>query len=193
MTDRRQQILAAAVDLMHAEGLKAVTVRAVATRVGIGASTLRHYFPSQADLHEAMVRHTVRSHVGDRSIHDREIPARDRLSECLLQFLPTNEAEIHQAAQSWQVLLERAGEAEDAERAATVSRWIADEGTGAIENWLRILRAEGVALRDSVEEVAAVLGTYADGLLAALIFDRRFTLELARTRLRRMVEVWIET
>lgn len=54
---RRGLIVDAALDLLHREGLAAVTARRVASAVGVGAMTLYTYVDGQDDLHRAMVAH----------------------------------------------------------------------------------------------------------------------------------------
>ena len=53
--DRRGQIVDAAVAIARVEGLPGLSVRRVATAADVGASTLRHYFPTQRELHEAVI------------------------------------------------------------------------------------------------------------------------------------------
>ncbi|QTV79795.1 TetR/AcrR family transcriptional regulator [Microbacterium sp. NIBRBAC000506063] len=88
MVDRRKQILAAARELAATGGLAAVSVRSVATRAGIGASTLRHYFPTQQELHDAVLGATFDANLRDLRIAETAVSAEDRLVECLWQFLP---------------------------------------------------------------------------------------------------------
>lgn len=189
MPDRRDQILEAANSLMHSGGLKAVTVRAVAAEAGIGASTLRHYFRSQTDLHEALVRTDVRSRIRDLRIHDANLPAEERLVECLVQFLPKDREEVLAAADSWQVLLERIRDIDPDATGTSIVRWLADEGTGTIREWLTVLEGEGVKLPGSADEVAQMLGTHCDGLLASLMLDPRFTTDAARAQLAALVGI----
>ena len=76
---RREEIVLAAADLAAERGLSAVTVRAVAARAGIGASTLRHYFPTQSELYHAMVG-TLDWGAGAYAAAGKEVPATARAS-----------------------------------------------------------------------------------------------------------------
>jgi AcrR family transcriptional regulator len=53
----RAQIAAAAVELADAEGLEAVSMRRVATALGIGAASLYRYIESKDELYDLMVDH----------------------------------------------------------------------------------------------------------------------------------------
>lgn len=88
---RREQILAAAREIVAEQGLPGITVRAVAARAGIGASTLRHYFPSQAALYTAVTRELFAVQVTDDFITDTALPPRERLLRSLGQYLPADQ------------------------------------------------------------------------------------------------------
>src|SRR6202167_3531352 len=53
----RAQIATAAVELADAEGLEAVSMRRVATALGIGAASLYRYLESKDELYDLMVDH----------------------------------------------------------------------------------------------------------------------------------------
>ena len=55
-TKRRCLIVEAALTLLDEQGLAAVTMRRVASKLGVGAMTLYTYVNSQHDLHQAMVQ-----------------------------------------------------------------------------------------------------------------------------------------
>ena len=50
---RRDQLIAAALDIIAEEGLEAATVRAIAARAGVTQGLIRHYFSSKEDLTRA--------------------------------------------------------------------------------------------------------------------------------------------
>lgn len=55
--ERREEILSAAADIALEEGLERITLRAVATRLGVRPGLISHYFPAAEDLvEEAFVR-----------------------------------------------------------------------------------------------------------------------------------------
>lgn len=55
--ERREEILSAAAEIALAEGLERITLRAVATRLGVRPGLISHYFPAAEDLvEEAFVR-----------------------------------------------------------------------------------------------------------------------------------------
>mgnify|MGYP001458521205 CR=1 FL=1 len=85
---RRDEILESALELVQRDGIGALSVRGVATAAGIGATTLRHHFPSQADLHQAVAVRLVGNTLDDLDIADDSVDPAERLSNCLLQFLP---------------------------------------------------------------------------------------------------------
>ena len=86
VTDRREEIIQAAIELAQKEGPKAATVRAVAQHVGIGASTLRYYFPTQGDLGRAVAERLISSATPDLNIRDSSQPPHEWLTECIIQF-----------------------------------------------------------------------------------------------------------
>ena len=90
---KRDEIIAAAIRLAEGSqpGQANLSVRAVAKEAGVGASTLRHYFPTQADLHEAVALRSIDTVINDFSIADSSRAPADRLYECCAQFLPTHE------------------------------------------------------------------------------------------------------
>ena len=79
----RDRIIAAATEMMQ-EGAPRLSVRAVAARAGVGASTLRHHFPTQRDLINAALTATYDAAMPDERIRDTSIPPRERLVECIL-------------------------------------------------------------------------------------------------------------
>jgi AcrR family transcriptional regulator len=61
----RELVIEAALDLVDEEGLAALNVRKLASRLGISAMTPYHYFDDKADLLTAMVGHALAPLAGD--------------------------------------------------------------------------------------------------------------------------------
>ena len=51
----RERVAGAALDLLDSQGLEALSMRRLATELGVGTMTLYHYFPSKRDLLDAVV------------------------------------------------------------------------------------------------------------------------------------------
>lgn len=75
--------------------MERLSVRAVAGAAGIGIGTLRHYFPNQKSLHQALIVKLVDSETEDFEIRDHRLSAAERLERCVLQFVPTSEESAH--------------------------------------------------------------------------------------------------
>lgn len=54
--ERREMIVDAVLDILQQQGLKAVTIRRVASQLQLGAMTLYTYFKNQNELHRELVR-----------------------------------------------------------------------------------------------------------------------------------------
>lgn len=166
MVDRRTQIINAARDLMSESGAPALSVRAVARRAGIGASTLRHYFPTQQALYDATLGSALDHQLSDHRISDTGISPRQRLTECLQQFLvPPTEDEI--SRQQWlatlTTMVDPAGDP-DRRRA-----WhsLNNAARRRVTDWVRILDSEGHLSRD-IDRTVRFLLTLVDGISLGL-------------------------
>ena len=87
---RRESIIVAACSIADAEGLEAVTVRATAHRAGVGIGTLRHYFPTQKDLFDAIVERRVDAVIDDSTVLDSSATIDARVHSIVHQFLPVD-------------------------------------------------------------------------------------------------------
>ncbi|MEU6860775.1 helix-turn-helix domain-containing protein [Glycomyces sp. NPDC046736] len=79
----RRKILDAATSIMEEGAGQRLTVRAVAERAGVGMGTLRHHFPTQRALLDAVLASMYESAMPDDRIHDTAVPARQRLIDNL--------------------------------------------------------------------------------------------------------------
>lgn len=83
-SDARARIVAAATDEFAENGYDGATMRAIATRAGVDAALVHHYFGSKADLFTEIVGAPLRP--------DLDIPAllagdRDRLGEAIVGYV----------------------------------------------------------------------------------------------------------
>lgn len=168
-TDRRQQIIKAAAQLAVEGGIDSVSVRAVAARAGIGASTLRHYFPTQAALYDAVLEPALDLLVSDKRIGDRRVRPQRRLTECLMQFLPGGQ-EGHlagmsneQALDQWFGLYVTALGPQRTEGGRAALTWLSTRLSGSVRGWLTTLDEEGV-LAVPVEDALRLLLAVVDGI-----------------------------
>ncbi|SDX37473.1 transcriptional regulator, TetR family [Saccharopolyspora shandongensis] len=183
---RREEILAAALRLTYEQGVGALSVRSVAAAAGVGASTLRHYFPSQADLYQAVASQLVTHVLDDLDIADDSRDPATRLYDCLKQFVPQSDEQM-QALTSWAELnrLALGGDAGVVEILKSGHR--ASEET--LLRWFGTLAGQGhVAPADVDAHVTRVLALI-DGLnLDLFLFPDRVDLAAARTALRWFAE-----
>lgn len=161
----RDRIIAAATEMMQ-EGAPRLSVRAVAARAEVGASTLRHHFPTQRDLINAALTATYDAAMPDERIRDTSIPPRERLRECIRRLLdPVGTS--GQAREVWTNLLTVFADAQldpDIRAGYQVLVSQADRRVGA---WLAILEEEGVLPPGDNARRSHLLLTVVDGLSIA--------------------------
>lgn len=164
--DTRSRIIEAAAAILHSGGEARLSVRSVATRAGVGASTLRYYFPTQRSLIEAALADTYTEAMPDERIRDRSVPARDRLRECLLNMLAPFDNET-QARAMWTSIHDAfiSFEAKDESRRAYAE--LARQADLRVESWLSVLDEEGALTPGTVPRHARFLITVIDGLSVA--------------------------
>lgn len=155
---RREQIVDAARALIDEQDPRPLSVRTIAARSGLGASTLRHYFPTQRDLHAAVLATYVDETIDDLRINDEAITPRDRLIECLVQFIPPTVD-----AKSWRLAIGAffgEGAAPGADQAWGL---LGERYRDKVRSWLGVLSAEGVVHGD-VDRRARFLTAVVDGV-----------------------------
>ncbi|MGO1921033.1 MAG: TetR/AcrR family transcriptional regulator [Microbacterium sp.] len=158
----RDRIIAAATEMMQ-EGAPRLSVRAVAARAGVGASTLRHHFPTQRDLINAALTATYDAAMPDERIRDTSIPPRERLVECVRRLLdpfgnPT------QAREVWTNLLGMFADAESDPKIRAGYALLVDQAERRVRAWLAILEDEGVLPPGDNARRTDFLLTVVDGL-----------------------------
>lgn len=185
MTDRRAQILDAVRSLLAEGGDDAVSVRRVAERAGIGASTLRHYFPTQRELFRAALEDAVEGAVQDLRIADRRVDPTTRLTECVMQYFPASRDQITVLAAALTLTADGVGHhATDAGRARYgLAREMSME---VLTRWTSTLAEQG-ALRVEPRPAALLLSAVIDGLATVLLADPEVTIEDVEAQIRDVV------
>lgn len=186
---RRAEIIEAAIRLAErsSPGQANLSVRAVAKEAGIGASTLRHYFPTQAALHEAIAQSYMEVAIKDFSIDDAARDPRLRLFECCSQFLPSHE---HRDLQLdvWLTMHISALGPEQRTRARRLIEHGHQVTYDCLHRWLGLLAEEGHIDPAEVPPSATALFTMLDGLsLHAIIAPERITVDAALDQLRWLI------
>ena len=185
--DRREQILDAAGALVAEGGFAAASVRAVASRAGIGASTMRYWFPTQEALSAAVAQRMLSSQLDDARIDDASVPAAERLVECLDQFLPTAEGpEVGPRgpvtqAETWFALVASAVGPAVTPIGQALYAGMLDTSRARVEGWLQRLAHEGALSTAEVPVAVLALLTRIDGLVLGLVLPGS-TLDLATAR-----------
>lgn len=143
-----------------------MSVRAVAARAGVGASTLRHHFPTQRDLVNATLTATYDAAMPDERIRDTSMPSRERLRECLRRLLDPF-ATPAEARDVWSNLLRTFAAADADANTRAAYEVLVEHAERRIRAWLAILEEEGVLpLGDNVRRTDFLL-TVVDGLSIA--------------------------
>ncbi|MFW6597043.1 TetR/AcrR family transcriptional regulator [Propionibacteriaceae bacterium Y2011] len=162
----RDKILAAAAAMLGEDVGARLSVRAVAARAGVSTGSLRHHFPTQRVLQEAVLTGIYDHAFPDDRIHDRTIPPRERLVDCLRQVLApagvgqearAAMAKLHEAF----IATEPTADKQAAFHALTV------QGRRRVQYWLTVLVDEGaLAPGDNVRR-EQFLNTVLSGLSLA--------------------------
>lgn len=161
--DTREKIVAAATEIIREGGNARPSVRAVAARAGVGASTLRHYFPTQRSLLDATLAELYSEAMPDIRIRDTSVPARERLLECLWHLLEPFSTQAA-AREAWKTIYEAFMAPEATEQARLGYLVLVRQAQQRIESWLGILDAEGALQPGEREEQAHFLMAVIDGL-----------------------------
>ncbi|MGC4943262.1 TetR/AcrR family transcriptional regulator [Kribbella sp. DT2] len=192
MAEQRERILAAAARVTGESGLEKVSVRAVAGAAGIGMGTLRHYFPTQRDLHDALVRRLLDDQLDDFAIADARLDAGDRLVRCMVQFLPADE-ESRPLLEIWFGLYHGALRPESSSLARQFLEVSSERARERIASWLRVLADEGRFDSARSAETTMLLSSLSSGLCLELLTPGTpLTVESAKTLLSTTVRSVIE-
>ncbi len=161
--DQRERVVAAARALVIKDGLGALSVRKVAREAGIGASTLRYYFPSQDGLYAAVIGEEFDHSLSDVRIHDSSVDAGDRLVECLQQFLPKSPRDVNVISQ-WTAGLVAANPHAEPELANQILDLVTERAHARVAYWLELLHSEGSLTAKQTRTTVSLLCALVNGL-----------------------------
>ncbi|RKN49181.1 TetR/AcrR family transcriptional regulator [Micromonospora endolithica] len=162
-TGSRERILAAAVAMFGEDVTARLSVRAVAARAGVSTGSLRFHFPTQRALQDAVLARIYDHVFPDDPIHDRSLPARDRLVNCLRQVLaPAGVGE--QAREAWSRAHEAYITSDPTEEVRAAYLAMEREGWRRIEYWLTVLADEGALPKEDHARRVRFLLTVLNGL-----------------------------
>ncbi len=176
---RRDEIIDAAIRLAEssAPGEATLSVRAIAKEAGIGASTLRHYFPTQNALYQEVARRSMQTVVQDFSISDSSIDPAERLYEVCAQFLINDELKDIQLETWFKMHLNALGP-NPHEGSHSLLEHAHEITYDSLHRWLGILADEGHLDPAEVTPSATLLFTAIDGMaLHSIITPERMTVD----------------
>ncbi len=162
-TGSRERILAAAAAMLAEDVTTRLSVRAVAARAGVSTGSLRFHFPTQRALQDAVLGRIYDRVFPDGMIHDRSLPARDRLVGCLRQVLaPAGVGK--QAREAWGKAYQMYIAPEPTEEVRAAYLALEREGWRRIEYWLTVLADEGALPKEDHARRVRFLLTVLNGL-----------------------------
>ncbi|TQL67400.1 TetR family transcriptional regulator [Nocardioides albertanoniae] len=138
----RDKILDAAASIMGEDGGQRLTVRAVAARAGVGMGTLRHHFPTQRVLLDAVLASMYESAMPDDRIHDTALPARQRLVDNLGRLVAAI-GTGDEARTRWDEIFRNYISPDAPDDVRTTYATFDVQATRRIETWLSILVEQG--------------------------------------------------
>ncbi|WP_305788398.1 TetR/AcrR family transcriptional regulator [Symbioplanes lichenis] len=162
-TGSRERILAAAAAMLTEDVTTSLSVRAVAARAGVSTGSLRFHFPNQRALRDAVLARIYGHLFPDDQIHDRSLPARDRLVNCLRQVLaPAGVGD--QAREAWTKAYRTYIASEPSKQARAAYHALERAGWHRLEYWLTVLADEGALPKEDHSKHIRFLSTVLNGL-----------------------------
>lgn len=162
-TGSRERVIAAAVAMFGEDVSVRLSVRAVAARAGVSTGSLRFHFPTQRALQDAVLARIYAQVFPGDPIHDRSLPARERLVNCLRQVLaPTAVGE--QARAAWSTAYQAFIAPDPTEKVRAAYLALEREGWRRVEYWLTVLADEGALPREDHARRVRFLLTVLNGL-----------------------------
>ncbi|MFG2011569.1 TetR/AcrR family transcriptional regulator [Micromonospora sp. NPDC048868] len=163
--DTRDRILIAAATMLGENPTARLSVRAVAARAGVSTGSLRHFFPTQRALIDAVVAGIYDVDIpGDPILDTARAPA-ERLVECLRQLL-SQIGTGNRAREHWRAIHETYIASDPTDDEVAAYRSLERLGLHRIERWLTVLADEGAIPAHDVERRARFLATVMNGLSA---------------------------
>lgn len=160
--DSRSRILKAAVEMVSEDPVTRLSVRSVAARAGVSTGSLRHHFPTQRALQDAVLAAVYDVVAPGDPIHDVSVPPRDRLVDCLAQVLAqggTGEVAREGWRRAFGTFVESPTEESDA-----AYRALEQGMSQRVMHWLSVLASEGALPTDGHAPRARFLLTVLNGL-----------------------------
>jgi len=162
----RDRILWAAATMLGEGPGAAMSVRGVAARAEVSTGSLRHHFPTQRALMDAVLPMVYDLAYSDESIHDTTIPPRDRLVAVLQQLLAPKTVDSH-PREDWLLAVDRYMKSEPSEDVRQEYLAIERELHRRVEFCLSVLRDEGALVAGDNSRRARFLIAVINGLSIA--------------------------
>ncbi|SNT29232.1 TetR/AcrR family transcriptional regulator [Rhodococcoides kyotonense] len=161
--DSRAKVIIAACEMIGEDPASTLSVRAVASRAGVSMGSLRHHFPTQRALRDAVLQ-TIYDVAtpDDQIIHDESVPASERLVQCLRQILAPQVGE--KARDAWIKVFDAFIRPDPTEQMRTTYTAMSNEGLSRMEHWLTVLDKEGVVADGDVAKQAGFLNAVITGI-----------------------------
>lgn len=159
----RDRILIAAATMLSEDPATRLSVRAVAARAGVSTGSLRHHFPTQRALQDAVLAGVFDMIAPADPIGDTTLPARERLIRCLRHLLAAG-GTGEQARESWRHAFETFIVPEPTAQVRQTYVAQEREAQRRVEHWLSVLADEGELPVGEIARRATFLLTVLSGL-----------------------------
>ncbi len=181
-TDRRRQIVDAAIEIVIEKGLARAATRDVTRAIGAGSGLLHHYFPSWLDLRAEAVRVAAAREIDEVTALVADLPARRALDR-LADWMVADGDMRH-----WRLWLNAQDEAHRDARLAAVMNAALRDWHGLIARLLSAADRDGAALADP-DAAAWRLTALMDGLAGAMLVSGS---AVTQDRARQLIKAQIE-
>ncbi|NIL74803.1 hypothetical protein RhoFasB10_00894 [Rhodococcus sp. B10] len=161
--DSRAKVIIAACEMIGEDPASTLSVRAVASRAGVSMGSLRHHFPTQRALRDAVLQ-TIYDVAtpDDEIIHDRSVPARDRLVTCLRQVVAPQVGD--EARKAWIKVFDAFIVSEPTDKTRAAYQAMTAEGLRRMEHWLTVLADEGALVDGDIGQQVNFLNAVVNGI-----------------------------